>query len=112
MTYLFICIHIYSYIFIYIHTYVGSVLELRGLEFGAIYMTYMFICIHIYRCIYIHIYTYIGSVLELRDIEFGATCLKWSPCGCMLWGGGRAHTDLICWDLRHTRQELGRYVYV
>ena len=49
-----------------------------------------------------------GSALELRDIDFGVTCLQWSPCGCMLWAGGRAHNDLICWDLRHTRTELGR----
>ena len=49
-----------------------------------------------------------GSALELRDIDFGVTCLQWSPCGCMLWAGGRAHHDLICWDLRHTRTELGR----
>ena len=49
-----------------------------------------------------------GSALELKDIDFGVSCLKWSPCGCMLWAGGRAHSDLICWDLRNTRNELGR----
>ena len=49
-----------------------------------------------------------GSALELRDIDFGVTALRWSPCGHMLWAGGRAHDDIVCWDLRHTRAELGR----
>ena len=41
------------------------------------------------------------SVLEL-DVEFGVTCLRWSPCGCMLWTGkeGRAflnYDNECCW---------------
>ena len=27
------------------------------------------------------------SVLELDNLEFGVTCLRWSPCGNMLWAG-------------------------
>ena len=34
------------------------------------------------------------SVLEL-DVEFGVTCLKWSPCGCMLWTGEGKHCMVI-----------------
>jgi WD40 repeat protein len=49
-----------------------------------------------------------GAALELSGIEFGATHLKWSPCGNNLWVGGRAHDDIVCWDLRQTRSELGR----
>ena len=30
------------------------------------------------------------SVLEL-DTEYGVTCLRWSPCGCMLWTGEGQH---------------------
>eukprot|EP01038_Epipyxis_sp_PR26KG_P005427 gene5427-7517_t len=48
------------------------------------------------------------SVLSLMDLEFGVTCMKWSPCGCYLWAGGRHHNDIICYDLRNTRMEIGR----
>lgn len=47
-------------------------------------------------------------VLGLRNLDFGVTCLRWSPDGVALWAGGRNHADLVCWDLRHTREELGR----
>lgn len=46
--------------------------------------------------------------LLLRDLDFGVTCTKWSACGNMLWVGGRKHDSVVCYDLRHTRQELGR----
>lgn len=49
-----------------------------------------------------------ASVLEICDLEFGVTYLRWSPCGNMLWVGGRKHNDVICWDVRHTRSEVGR----
>ena len=35
------------------------------------------------------------SVLEL-DTEYGVTCLRWSPCGCMLWTGeGQLYTVIL-----------------
>ena len=46
--------------------------------------------------------------LEIRDLDFAITCLRWSPDGKILWAGGRNSDDLICFDLRHTRRELGR----
>jgi telomerase Cajal body protein 1 len=49
-----------------------------------------------------------GPALELRDVDFAVTCLRWSPDGNNLWAGGRAHDDIICWDLRNTRKEIGR----
>ena len=27
-------------------------------------------------------------------LEFGVTCAKWSPCGNMMWVGGRRHDDI------------------
>ena len=51
-------------------------------------------------------------VLELRDLDFGVSHLKWSPCGNMLWIGGRKHSDISCWDVRNTRAELGRLLGV
>ena len=50
-----------------------------------------------------------GSVLELPAVA-GVTCMRWSPCGNMLWVGCRRHPDLVCWDIRQTGMELGRYL--
>ena len=46
--------------------------------------------------------------LELSALDFDVTCLKWSSDGVNLWAGGRNHDDIVCWDLRHTRAEVGR----
>lgn len=40
--------------------------------------------------------------------EFGVTCMKWSPCGNYLWAGGRKNSNLVCYDIRSTKQEVGR----
>ena len=50
------------------------------------------------------------SVLMLLDVPVGngITCQKWSPDGNNLWVGGRNGSDIICYDLRSTRSELGR----
>jgi len=49
-----------------------------------------------------------ACAMELRGLDFGVTCTRWSPCGTMLWVGGRKHSDLVCYDIRNTGQELGR----
>lgn len=46
--------------------------------------------------------------LELQALDFDVTCVRWSPDGVCLWAGGRHCDDVVCWDLRHTRGELGR----
>ena len=46
--------------------------------------------------------------LEIRDLQFGVTCMKWSPDGHKLWLGGRGSPEVLCWDIRHTKRELGR----
>lgn len=46
--------------------------------------------------------------LEIRDLPFGVTCLKWSPDGHKLWVGGRGNPDVLCWDIRHTKREVGK----
>jgi WD40 repeat protein len=50
------------------------------------------------------------SVLMLLDVPVGngITCQRWSPDGNNLWLGGRNGSDIICYDLRSTRKELGR----
>jgi telomerase Cajal body protein 1 len=49
-------------------------------------------------------------ILALRDVPVGSgiTCMRWSPDGNLLWVGGRRGHDIICYDLRHTRVEVGR----
>lgn len=48
-------------------------------------------------------------LLEIRDLDIGGiTCLRWSPCGKMIWAGGRNTDSIVCWDIRHSRTELGR----
>ncbi len=47
--------------------------------------------------------------LELRDLNIGGvSCVKWSPCGRMIWIGGRNCDAISCWDVRKTQKELGR----
>jgi len=50
------------------------------------------------------------SVLMLTDVPTGCgiTCQRWNPNGNHLWVGGRHSSDIICYDLRSTRGELGR----
>ena len=46
--------------------------------------------------------------LQLNSLGFGVTGLKWSACGNNLWVGGRRNGAIVCWDVRHGRNELGR----
>lgn len=60
-----------------------------------------------------HITVYVENAgsspaLELDSLPFGVTCLRWSPDGVKLWAGGRNDDDIICFDLRNTRSEIGR----
>lgn len=60
-----------------------------------------------------HITVYVENAgsspaLELDSLGFGVTCLRWSPDGVKLWAGGRNCDDIICFDLRNTRSEIGR----
>jgi WD40 repeat protein len=50
------------------------------------------------------------SVLMLTDVPVGSgiTCQRWNPNGNHLWVGGRHSSNIICYDLRSTRGELGR----
>ncbi len=54
-----------------------------------------------------------GSVLDIPNLDSecgkGITHMKWSPCGNYLWIGGRKHDQIVCWDLRNTRSQIGRY---
>ena len=49
-----------------------------------------------------------GCALELRGLGFGVSCVRWSPDGGLLYAGGRRCDDIVCWDVRATRCELGR----
>lgn len=47
--------------------------------------------------------------LEIRNLDIGGVaCVRWSPCGKMLWIGGRNCDYLSCWDVRKTQKEIGR----
>ena len=46
--------------------------------------------------------------LEIRDLPFGVTCMKWSPDGHKLWVGGRGDSNVLCWDVRHTKRQVGK----
>jgi WD40 repeat protein len=49
-----------------------------------------------------------GCALQINDLECGVTHMKWSPNGCNLWIGGRGSDSIVCWDVRNTREEIGR----
>lgn len=38
----------------------------------------------------------------------GVTQVLFAPDGVRLFAGGRRGADIVCWDVRHTRSELGR----
>ena len=51
-----------------------------------------------------------GCALEMKNLELGGvTCVKWAPNGQLLYIGGRNCNDIVCWDVRSTRTEIGRY---
>jgi telomerase Cajal body protein 1 len=50
-----------------------------------------------------------GCALEIRDLNIGGvSCVRWSPCGRMIWVGGRNCDVISCWDVRKTQKEVGR----
>jgi WD40 repeat protein len=49
-----------------------------------------------------------GCALEIRDIGMDVTCIKWSPNGNNIWVGGRKNSNIVCWDVRNTRSEIGK----
>lgn len=49
-----------------------------------------------------------GCALEIRDIGMDVTCIKWSPNGNNIWVGGRKNNNILCWDVRNTRSEIGK----
>lgn len=47
-------------------------------------------------------------VALVQQLGLGVTHLKWSPCGRYLWAGGRKSSDILCVDIRMSKQEVGR----
>lgn len=60
------------------------------------------------KSVFIYVENMKGSALEIDNLEFGVSCLKWSTCGHYLFMSGRKHNDIVCWDVRNTRDEVGR----
>ena len=60
------------------------------------------------KYVFIYVENMKGSALEIDHLEFGVSCLKWSICGHFLYISGRHNDDIICWDVRNTRNEVGR----
>eukprot|EP01039_Chlorochromonas_danica_P005321 gene5321-5856_t len=48
-----------------------------------------------------------GSVLDICALGFGVSQTLWSPCGKFLYISGRKHDSIHCWDIRHTKKEIG-----
>ena len=51
----------------------------------------------------------VECVLQINDLEFGVTHVKWSQCGNYLYVGGRKNDNILKWDVRNTREEVGRF---
>lgn len=60
------------------------------------------------NCVGIYVEDMKGCALQINDLECGVTHMKWSPNGCNLWIGGRGSDSIVCWDVRNTREEIGR----
>jgi WD40 repeat protein len=46
----------------------------------------------------------------IKNLGFGVTHIKWSPSAETIWIGGRKSSDLLCYDLRMLKTEVGRYL--
>ena len=44
----------------------------------------------------------------IKNLGFGVTHIKFSPSNETIWIGGRKSSDLLCYDLRMLKSELGR----
>jgi WD40 repeat protein len=51
-----------------------------------------------------------SCLMHISDLPFGVTCLRWSPCGNLLWAGGRKLDAIVCYDIRNSFEEVGRCV--
>ena len=49
-----------------------------------------------------------SCVLEITKLDCSISNIKWSKDGCYLWAAGRSNQHILCWDVRYTRQEVGR----
>ena len=58
----------------------------------------------LYVCMYVCMYVCVYLRGSMMDYIMNA---QWSPCGRYLWAGGRASSELSCWDLRQTREKVG-----
>jgi WD40 repeat protein len=38
-----------------------------------------------------------SCLMHISDLPFGVTCLRWSPCGNLLWAGGRKLDAIVCY---------------
>ena len=61
------------------------------------------------NCVGVYTEEDMECVLEIGDLEFGVTHLKWSNCGNYLYIGGRKNDNILKWDVRNTREEVGRF---
>ena len=49
-----------------------------------------------------------ACVLEITKLDSSISSIQWSKDGCYLWASGRRNQHIMCWDVRYTRQEVGR----